>query len=150
MIKSHPLVFRKRKMNKGEFRSQLKLAIADLLRDEVITKLCYDKGFENDWRVELNVDLWKDAYASRRFREIHGFNGSETNNEILDYLNPIVDSLQEKYSEKIKINMDIFENIQITSTDMFVTQRGLPYPIIVPSFPILTSDNRLDYGSKLE
>ena len=150
MIKSHPLVFRKRKMNKGEFRSQLKLAIADLLRDEVITKLCYDKGFENDWRVELNVDLWKDAYASRRFREIHGFNGSETNNEILGYLNPIVDSLQEKYSEKIKINMDIFENIQITSTDMFVTQRGLPYPIIVPSFPILTSDNRLDYGSKLE
>jgi len=150
MIKSHPLVFRKRKMNKGEFRSQLKLAIADLLRDEVITKLCYDKGFENDWRVELNVGLWKDAYASRRFREIHGFSGSETNDEILDYLNPIVDSLQEKYSEKIKINMDIFENIEITSTDMFVTQRGLPYPIIVPSFPILTSDNRLDYGSKLE
>ena len=42
-----------------------------------------------------------------------------------------------------------YENIEITSTDMFVTQRGLPYPIIVPSFPILTSDNRLDYGSKL-
>ena len=112
--------------------------------------VCYDKGLEYDWRVKLNVDLWGDAYASRRFREIHGFGGNDKNEELLNHFNPIIDSLQEKYSKKIKIDMDLFESIEITSTDMFVTQRGLPYPIVVPSFPILTSDNRLDYGSKLD
>ncbi len=29
---------------------------------------------------------------------------------------------------------------------MMVIQRGVPYPIMVPSFPVLTSDNKLNYG----
>ena len=46
--------------------------------------------------------------------------------------------------------MDAFENIDLTSTDMVDKHQGLPYPIVVPSFPIITTDDRLDYGSKLE
>ena len=61
-------------------------------------------------------------------------------------MNPIVDSLQETYHEKIQINMDAFEKIKLTQTDMMVIQRGVPYPIMVPSFPVLTSDNKLNYG----
>ena len=48
------------------------------------------------------------------------------------------------------INMDAFESIELTATDMIVTQRGAPYPNMVPSFPIITTDNRLDYGSIIE
>ena len=59
---------------------------------------------------------------------------------------PIVDSLQEYYDEKIQINMDAFEKIKLTQTDMMVIQRGVPYPNMVPSFPVLTSDNKLNYG----
>ena len=61
-------------------------------------------------------------------------------------MNPIVDSLLEHYHEKIQINMDAFEKIKLTQTDMMVIQRGVPYPIIVPSFPVITSDNKLNYG----
>ena len=61
-------------------------------------------------------------------------------------MNTIVDSLQEHYHEKIQINMDAFEKIKLTQTDMMVIQRGVPYPIMVPSFPVLTSDNKLNYG----
>ena len=68
----------------------------------------------------------------------------------LSFFNDIVDSLQAEYSNKIKINMNVFEKIQLTSTDMVVAQRGLPYPIVVPSFPILTSDDRIDYGSTIK
>ena len=64
-------------------------------------------------------------------------------------MNPIIDSLQSAYSETIKINMGAFEKIKLTSTDMMVNQRGVPYPILVPSFPILTTDDRLDFGSKI-
>ena len=45
--------------------------------------------------------------------------------------------------------MDAFEKIKLTSTDMMVIQRGVPYPILVPSFPIVTSDNKLDYGRNI-
>ena len=46
--------------------------------------------------------------------------------------------------------MEAFENIELTSTYMMVTQSGVPYPIVVPSFPKLTNDNKLDYGKKME
>ena len=42
-LRFHPLVFRKRKMSRGEFPEQLRLAIADLIRDIEITKQCYSK-----------------------------------------------------------------------------------------------------------
>jgi hypothetical protein len=45
--------------------------------------------------------------------------------------------------------MEAFEKIELTSTDMMVIQRGVPYPILVPSFPVITSDNKLDYGKKM-
>ena len=44
---------------------------------------------------------------------------------------------------EIKININAFENIELTSTDMMVTQSGVPYPIVVPSFPRLTNDDKL-------
>ena len=68
----------------------------------------------------------------------------------LEFMNPIIDSLQAVYSQQIKINMEAFESIKLTATDMIVTQRGVPYPTVVPSFPIITTDNRLDYGSTIE
>ena len=65
-------------------------------------------------------------------------------------MNPKMDSLQNVYSDQIEINIDAFEKIKLTSTDMMVIQRGVPYPILVPSFPILTSDNKLDYGKRVD
>tara|TARA_B110000438_G_scaffold38628_1_gene38399 strand:- start:18951 stop:20417 length:1467 start_codon:yes stop_codon:yes gene_type:complete len=147
MLRSHPLVFRKRKMNKSEFRLQLKFAIADLLRDIEINQICYDKDLDKDWRVISNVSLWNDAYASKRYIDFHRSFKNSTEGELIDHFGPVIDSLQQAYSSQIKINMDVFETLELTSTDMVVTQRGIPYPIVVPSFPILTSDNRLDYGS---
>ena len=74
----------------------------------------------------------------------------ENQEQWLTFINPKIDSLQEAYSNDIEINMDAFEKIELTSTDMMVIQRGVPYPILVPSFPILTSDNKLDYGRNIK
>ena len=38
LVKSHPLVFRKRQIAKHEFTEQLKLAVVDLIRDHFITQ----------------------------------------------------------------------------------------------------------------
>ena len=144
----HPLVFRKRKMSRSEFPEQLRLAIADLIRNMEITKQCYAKGYDDHWSVELNTAMWRGSSNSKQYlSRLRSKNKQISNQEQwLAFMNPKIDSLQEAYSNDIEINMDVFEKIKLTSTDMMVIQRGVPYPILVPSFPILTSDNKLDYG----
>jgi hypothetical protein len=149
LIKSHPLVFRKRKINEGRFRQELKFALADLIRDVELNKKCYDLELHNDIRVKTNVDMWHDAYSSKRFMSsLKPAAKSERKNKY-NFDNNVINYLQKKHSNIIKINTNMFENITLTSTDMLVSERGLAYPFIVPSFPVITSDDRLDYGSKL-
>lgn len=147
LIKSHPLVFRKNKMNRSEFGAQLKFAMADLLRDVEITNRCYELGLDNDWRVKANESQWYDAYASKRHIQL-AFPEPVESQHILEYYNPIIDSLQQVYSNEIQINTRLLEDLKLTNTDMMVSQKGVPYPIVVPGFPIITTDDRLDYGSK--
>jgi len=150
-LKSHPFVFRKRKMNRSEFPEQLRFAIADLIRDIEVTKECYNKGLDKNWSVNLNYNMWSDVSKSKKYVSSVRKKNQQIDNQgdWLVFMNPIIDSLQSAYSETIKINMGAFEKIKLTSTDMMVNQRGVPYPILVPSFPILTTDDRLDFGSKI-
>ena len=147
----HPLVFRKRKMSRSEFPEQLRLAIADLIRDMEITKQCYAAGYDDHWSIELNTAMWRASLNSKQYlSRLRSKNKQISNQEQwLAFMNSKIDSLQEAYSNDIEINMDVFEQIKLTSTDMMVIQRGVPYPILVPSFPILTSDNKLDYGRSI-
>ena len=59
-----------------------------------------------------------------------------------------IDSLQKQHSSIIKIDTDKFEQIKLTSIDMNVIYTNQAYPLIEPSFPILTDDHVLDYGQK--
>ncbi|MBT3589816.1 MAG: hypothetical protein HOK52_00170 [Candidatus Marinimicrobia bacterium] len=149
-LKTHPFVFRKRKMNRSEFPEQLRFAIADFFRDIEITKKCYEQGYDKYWSVDTHVDMWRGATLSRKFTSYLRINNNHITNQDqwLDFMNPIMDSLQKKYSDQIEINMNAFESIELTSTDMVVTQRGVPFVKVVPSFPIITTDSRIDYGSK--
>jgi len=45
--------------------------------------------------------------------------------------------------------MNLFESIELSSVDMFVTQGNVPYPVIVPTFPSFTNDSYIDYGSTI-
>ena len=58
-LRFHPLVFRKRKMSRGEFPEQLRLAIADLSRDIESTKQCYAKGYDTTGALSLILQCGK-------------------------------------------------------------------------------------------
>ena len=150
-LSSHPLVFRKRKMKRSQFPQQLRLAIADLIRDIEITKQCYVQGYDKHWSVGLNEGMWRSSSSSKRYLSAIRSINKQINDQDqwLRLMNPKIDSLQNVYSDQIEINMEAFEKIELTSTDMMVIQRGVPYPILVPSFPVITSDNKLDYGKKM-
>jgi len=150
-LKSHPLVFRKRKMKRSEFPEQFKFAVADLLQDLEITNFCYAQNIDNHWIVKSHVKMWQDANLSNLYLSNRRMKnpGIIDQNEWLELMNPVIDSLQSNYSNQIMINMELFESILLTSTDMVVSQRGVPYSTVVPSFPIITTDKFIDYGTRM-
>ena len=130
-IRKHPLVFRKKKMNRGEFQEQLKFAIADLVRNIEITQYCYKNKYEQSSTVKLNRELWFDSSIARYYRNIlfkeMGVLYDDPEN-VATRMNPIVDSLQTIYSDQIEIDTDLFESIELTSIDMTVIQHGYRFP----------------------
>jgi hypothetical protein len=69
---------------------------------------------------------------------------------IKDYLNPYIDSLQNKYSDQIEVNVEEFNKIKLTRIDLITFEQNVPYPIMVPSFPQITTDHDLNYGKRMQ
>ena len=144
---SHPLVFRKKKMNADEFTSQFQLAIVDFIQDLFLTEKAYEMSLDKTFEVEQSASIWRDSFLA--FQSSLAFIENADVKDRHIFMKPIVDKLQEKYSDEIYINTDLFEKIKISKVDMFVTQNNVPYPVVVPNFPSYTDDRYLNYGSKL-
>ncbi|MBK7107052.1 MAG: hypothetical protein IPH62_17400 [Ignavibacteriae bacterium] len=156
-VKIHPLVFRVKNMENKEFGQQLQFAIMDLIKDKYLTEEAYDRNYDEINVVKRNVNMWKDnlsyMYQKEKYlKSVLPDSVKELNYvEVLEeYLNKYIDSLQTKYSEKIKIDVEAFNEIDLTSIDMNVNYNDQPFSRVVPSFPIITTDNKLDYGKKIE
>lgn len=156
-LKVHPLVFRKKRIGKSEFAEQFKLAIADMLRDRFLTERAYEKGYDKVEAVQRNVAMWKDnlAYLYQQKKVLRSLGKTDEFGknyvEVIERdLNPYVRSLQQKYAARIEINTEAFEKIDLTSVSMFVVQRNVPFPVVVPGFPVVTTLHALDYGRKMK
>ncbi|HPG41746.1 MAG TPA: hypothetical protein PLP19_20855 [bacterium] len=156
-IAIHPLVYRKQKFAKNQFPEQFKLAVVDLIRDKYLAEEAYKRGYDKAEPVQRTIEMWVDnARFLNHMQDYLTLVGSEYNyskeymSTIKKYLNPYVDSLQTKYSDKIEINTDIFERLKLTRIDMVAMEKNVPYPVTVPGFPVVTDDNRLNYGKKME
>ncbi len=145
LIKYHPLVFRKKKILKAEFPESVKNAIADLLRDHFITKEAYKNGYEHDIYINQYIDMWRDHYTASFLRE-KLLDSKNNNMTDINFLNPIILGLFQKYSSKIFINLDLFNSISLTSIPMYVKNQNAPYQSPIPQFPILTDSYKINYG----
>ena len=158
---SHPLVFRKSKFSDSEFPEEFKLAVADLMRDQIVNQEAYDKGIDKSPSVQADTYMWQDAliagyhqytYLQTKTTDAPSGKVSAANiDRILDdYLNAYSDSLFLKYSERIRINIPVLENIKLTRIDMVALNQNVPYLETVPPFPVLTNKIRLNYGGRLQ
>ncbi|NOY77410.1 MAG: hypothetical protein GXO76_06020 [Calditrichaeota bacterium] len=152
----HPLVFRKKKMTGKEFPEQFKLAIVDLIQDKFVAEAAQKKGYDTVDLVQRNVAMWRDnllaLYQRNRFLESIGKKDAFYKDQmkvLKEDLNPYIRKLQQKYANQIEIDTDAFEKIHLTRIDMMVLQKNVPFPIVVPSFPVVTTLNKLDYGRKM-
>ncbi len=153
-IEVHPLVYRNKKMPKNDFANQFKLAIVDMIRDKYLAGEAYKAGYDKVGIVSRNVGMWRDASIAlyHKGQYLKKVNSGETNPlvQIEKYLNPYINELQQQYAAEIEVNVEEFDKINLTRTDMFVTQSNVPFPIMVPSFPQLTTDYKLDYGKRMK
>ncbi|MBN1894109.1 hypothetical protein JW906_06425 [bacterium] len=157
LMLSHPLVFRDTRIPKSEFADQFRLAVGDLMRDHFINEEAYKRGYDRIPAVQNQRLMFQDAMVAveHRQRILESMGETRDLSKHMDAvlnqrLNPYVDSLQAVYSGKIGINVEELEKLQLTRIDLFVKYKQAPYPVVVPDFPILTSDYRLDYGKKMK
>jgi len=156
LLARHPLIFRDARLPMSEFANQVRVAIADILRDLTITQEAYALGFD-DWKeVRSQVQMWSDSYLATIYKDgirasmmADSSQGYSSLRFIEKHMNPLIDGLQISFSDQIQINFGILDSLKLTNIDMFVAQEGVAFPIVVPPFPQLTTDNKLDYGKKL-
>ncbi len=155
-IIAHPLVFREKRFSRKQFGKQLQLAIIDMVRDIYLTKEAYKSGYDKHPGVIHDVSMWQDHYGylfnkSRYLNSVipDSLNNYNTLQLVEHFLNPYIDSLQKKYSNQIQINMQAFEKINLTKIHMAVLQEKMPYAQVVPDFPVVTTNFRLDYGTRM-
>ena len=153
-MERHPLVFRNKNLSKKNFAKQVKLALVDMVRDRYLTQEAYSRGFDRYPMVVHYTEMWQDAILSLwqkdAFLKSRGVDDNGQIDIVTKYLNPYADSLRRKYSDCIEVNVNEFNNIQLTGVPMFVLEGDVPFPVFVPSFPQLTTYKWLNYGKKME
>ena len=60
-------------------------------------------------------------------------------------LNPLFDSLIEEYSDIVKVNINYFTDINISSIDMHAFFKQQSHSLVVPLFPIITNRKEIEY-----
>jgi len=128
-----------------------------MIRDKYLAQEAYKRGYDKVNVVQRNVNMWQDNlnyqyYKSQYLQSVKPDSVTEMEYIPLieNFLNPHVDLLQKKYADIIEVDVEAFNNIKLTRIDMSVTQQNVPFVKPVPSFPLVTTDNRLDYGKKME
>ena len=153
-MERHPLVFRNKNLHKKNFGRQVKLALVDMVRDRYLAQEAYRRGFDRYPMVVHYTEMWQDAMLSLWQKDailkLHGVDDNGQIDIIKKYLDPFTDSLRRKYSDCIEVNINEFNNIQLTGVPMFVLEGNVPFPVFVPSFPQLTTYKWLNYGKKME
>jgi hypothetical protein len=153
-MKRHPLQFRKEKLKTNNFAEHFKLAVVDMVRDYYITQDAYEKRYHKSQIVIDEVNIWRDHLLSlfQKYKYLESQNVEEKGQlQIVEkYMNPYIEGLQKKYSNDIEINTHTFEELQLTRIDMIALQPDQPFPVVVPSFPLVTSGHRMDYGKAMQ
>ena len=151
---SHPLVFKYQPQNLGGFQHEFNNAIINLVRDYYLNKEAYKEKLDKHPHVQKEVTMWRDAYLARFHQNkylFHMMKRDDFDPEMMkgkeNYLSVYVDSLQLKYRDKIWINKKVLKDIQLTRTPFLATKPNVPYPAVVPGFPLFTQDTSIDYGT---
>lgn len=148
-LSSHPLVFRKADLQPAEFLKQFRLAVADLIQDVFITREAYAQNLDKAADVRRKAAMWEDAYLALEHRNNFltsansNLSKDEKTSNFHSLADPYIRDLVSKYRDQFHLDVDLFNSIKLTHTDMISVQQFVPYTQIVPQFPFLTRTDQL-------
>jgi hypothetical protein len=156
-LMAHPLVFRTTNLDSSKFKEQFKLAIVDMVRDYYLNVEAYKRSYDKSADVNNALRVWRDAFLALDTQmtvlKAAMDSGKFTKDDIpatQKYWVSYVRSLQDRYSDKIRINFKEFDRITLTNVDMFAYRTGVPYPVAVPGFPLFISSENLESMTPLQ
>lgn len=145
----HPLVFRDGYYKDLNFSDQLRYALADLIRDRTLNDKSKEFNLDKHPKVIAEYNKWYDNYrAIAQRKEIVGekfLNSTKVGSALNEYFT----SLTQKYTEQIKINVELLDNISLSSIDMVTYNKIGPYKLTVPFFPVITDTYKFNYGQPI-
>lgn len=125
-----------------------------MVRDYYITQKAYDKGYDEAPAVKNTVVMWVDhmlgVCQKNKYLSSLQIDEKDQIKIVEKYMTPSLDSLQKKYSSITEINMPALEKIKLTKIDLLPPQPDQPFPVVMPAFPLVTMDHRLDYEKIME
>ena len=149
LTKRRPLMFGSKDIEKDQFKAYLKAAIKDLLTDKFLTDRAYERGLDNDPEVIEEEQLWSDNLLAMGKRAMIlkqlGYDGSfsktvDSYYKIVNLLRPQLNIIAKNYD--VKVYEEEYNKITISDIEWAAIQEGMPYPKVVPSFPVITNDER--------
>ena len=133
----------KRSQNKNNLKRKIKNLIIKKLETYYITQVAYDL-------VNQEKTIWTDYIKSSQvISNLINSSGEKfigTDNKFFnEILNPLFDSLIEEYSDIVKVNINYFTDINISSIDMHAFFKQQSHSLVVPLFPIITNRKEIEY-----
>ena len=153
-LMSHPLVYHQTVVNRGQFYFEFKRAIANLIRDTYLNKEACRMGIDRDVEVQRTTALWTDAIVAvferdRLLKEVAKAFPDTTDParqmKLTKAFNEYLSGLKNEYYNRIRVNSDLFNQFEISKSQLFVTQQNIPYPVVMPRWPMFDNDNSIDY-----
>ncbi|MBN1999258.1 hypothetical protein JW935_16995 [candidate division KSB1 bacterium] len=137
---------------KEQFMQQFRLAIIDLVRDEIVTKEAYYRGLDQEDMVKRHMEMWQDAYLARYAREQylkqlkqHPDFDPERMKGQNTFMDEYITTLQRKYTAEIEVDLSVLDGISLMRTDLYTAQPFVPYSQAVPQFPAFIMQDYLNY-----
>ena len=116
-----------------------------MVRDYYLTQEALELNYDDDPYINQYVNMWREHFIASSLRsKLLQSKSSDTND--IEYLNPIIKELFNKYSDNIQIDIELFDSINLTSIPMHVSNKNAAYQSPIPQFPILTDNHTIDYG----
>ena len=129
LVKTHPLVFRQKRLKKKEFANQLKLAIGDLIRDYYLTLEAKLKKIEQDQFVISEQTLWTNYFYTQSFLKNKFPNAKSSNNWLENEIfQEEMDQIIFKNRKNILVNWLYLEKINLTEIPLHATYPNEAYP----------------------
>jgi hypothetical protein len=158
LVMSHPIVFRDDEINSPrEFVKAFRTAVLDVIQDHTVNQEGYKRKLDKLPGIQRKTRIWQDFFLAKyqqekyldQIRKRSDFDPENLKGNKNTYIDTYIDSLQQYYQNKIELNVEEYNKIKLSNTQMIGIRPKVPYPDLVPAFPANAIDADIEYIIKI-